>query len=1242
MKTVTELNILNEVKEVVASTLRIPYEQLDVHAELESLGMDSIIAMELMANISKKINVSVTPAQFIEVNTINELAAIIEKSVHVETESKEPLSDSLPQLDEKTAPVSIHNIGQESSQSRISRNNKISFQKVLDRIHQNYSIDLSYHQTFKTINEIVDVLISEHLNELLLHYNLSDESFDKVPELENVNPSTKKNITNLHRVDEIAIVGISCNFPDASDANKFWNNLIAQKNSIREIPKNRWDWEDYYADSAISNKTNSKWGALIDDIDCFDAHFFNIQQDEAVFMDPQERLLIQEVYKAFQDGGIDPVKLKKTKTGVFMSYEYSEYEHYLRDNIERIPAGFNTPVFSSSSPTYYLANRLSFLFDFYGPSESVNVNCAGSAVAINRAYYSLLNQESDVAVIGGVSLNLFADDYISLSKYGMLSPNGTCAVFDEDANGFTRGEGVAAVILKRLTDAERDNNKIYGIIKSSHQNNRGNARFLSEIKIESITNVLNDCYKTASIEPESMYYIEVDGYATKWGDSFEFEGIKNAFVNSKSKEKYCALGSLKGNIGNLESVNGLASFIKMALSLYYKKFPATISKKKTSSFIDIENPSHPLYIADTTIEFEKIRRGQNPVRAGINSFADSGVNVHIVLEEYLAEQSPIIDTSSSQVFILSAKDSDGLDKYVQDYIRFISESKEDSSFCDMIYTLQTGREMFAERLAIIASSYAELLRKLSLFKQSSSEKSFNSEKEEIFCGNIFETKDNLLANLITKDMTNQYLENQQWKQISQLWVNGVEIPWNRIWEKKTAHIVTLPSYPFAKERIWIDLFDKNKKEPSAKQDGTNYKQAPENETTQIGSLITPEWFFYISNDKKDVDEFQPGEKIKLFLQQEVAVIQQTPLKDIDVNSNYLELGLNSLNLLTVISKVNSLLQVNISPGLLYTYSDIEKLAEYVAVTFPEKVQRLSVTKDQESVPNSGSEDIAIDKDNISLQPSQIVLPMQMKGKHFPIFIIPGADGSVIALQHLIQALGNGQPVYGLESVGLDGRVSPLKSIQEIAKFNITAMQTVQATGPYQLLGYSSGGIVVFEMARILLERGEKIETLFILDTLCPTLAANDIIEDIVEVFKSLFITASGNKLDLDAQRLKQLPENEIPIFLNSVIKQNGFDWPQEQFSAAFNVIMSNEKNCRAYQPSKLPGEIDTILFKAIDGHIKGYENLPEDYGWNQVLTSPVQIHHIHGDHFSMINKEHSPEIAKVIKSQVKNNTGKQK
>ncbi len=1251
-------NVLQEIITIFETTLRLPAGKLDPDANFEDFGIDSIISMELINKISRKFNITLSPSKFVNVNTTQELADLLEEEIiSVKTDNIDNVTEinDSPEIrmnSEIKSQVTEKNINSNSTRDRISRGRKSvkeSYHKLLHFIHQKYKIDL-LHRSFRSIDEIVDFLLSHHSDDLMQYYNTFDQSNENdFNEKQKQRPSANVTDKPSSQNCDIAIVGLSCNFPDAPNIRTFWKNLVDGKNSINEISKSRWNWEDYYEESVSKGKTVSKWGAMINDIDCFDPKFFDLDPEEAALMDPQERLLIQEVYKAFQDAGIAPKKLAGSDTAIYVAYEYSEYENYLRKNIDKIPVGKYGPVFSSSSPTYYLANRLSFLFDFYGPSESINVNCAGSAVAINRAYYSLLNNECSTAVVGGVSLNLFAEDYISLSQYGMLSPTGTCGVFDDEANGFTRGEGVAAVVLKRLDDAKKDNDRIYGVIKTSHQNNRGNARFLSEVKHESITNVITRCYQKASIAPESIHYIEVDGYATKWGDSFEYEGIKNVFKEHKSKEKNCALGSVKGNIGNLEAVSGLAGFIKLALSLYHKKFPMTISGKKINTFLDIDNPSHPLYIANKELPFNILREhNDTPIRAGLNSFADSGVNLHIVLEEYpiKAPVSKIETTTSSQLFVLSAKDDKRLDEYIDNYIDYLSNTKIDSSFEDLIYTLQVGRDAMDERLCIVASSQTEVLEKLIMIKNSGKEGSL--EKKGIFYGNINRNKENGIIKILTKDMINtiieQSLKTAKWEQLAQLWTSGLHIDWTMVWKNKKVYPISLPDYPFAKERYWVDIDDIEKsgskeKQPISK--GINNNQAINENCVQA------EWFFFRSDNSVESDLMKPTEKIKLFLKHEIALQIKKPIEKISEDSNFLDLGMNSIGLITMIAQINDLLEINISPAILFNNSEIKTLTQYLVENHLEKIEKIQVTNDKEykgkdigekgSKPNEATPDLI----------GKTLVPMQVKGKKRPIFAVPGADGNIITLQHLISALGIKQPFYGLEPVGITKENTTLNSVEAIAKTNIEAIKEIQSTGPYRLLGFSNGGTIAYEMARILLDQKETVEALILVDCMSPTIASGHMIDDLVEGIKSIFINASGQNVSLDAEQLKQVPENEIVDYIYDNVKNLGFNFPKEQLATSIYTTIANDKYCRAYKPLKLTEEIEILLFKATEGYMDAYKNAPEDYGWNVLLHKPILIHAIESNHFSIINKNNSKKIARKItaffnKATSKKSTVKQK
>jgi 3-oxoacyl-(acyl-carrier-protein) synthase/thioesterase domain-containing protein/acyl carrier protein len=1243
---VAESTVLKQVKNIVSKTLKIPLDQLDAEDDFDSFGIDSIIAMELMSNLSKEMKISITPAQFTEVNTIKELAISIEELTESDSEKEVEVPLQKPVEVKEIVSEPLHKEPAQISEQRntgyqrpnLKRTNGAMYQNVIENIRREFSIDLSYRK-FKSLEEIADTLVNGHLDELLSHYNIVQEKIDTSVQpkpddraLKIGSEAPPKKIAS----GDIAIVGVSCNFPDAPDASAYWENLVEKKNSIKEIPITRWDWKAFYSETKTPGKTNSKWAALIEDHDCFDNQFFDVSDDEALLIDPQERLLLQEVYKSFQDAAINPEELKGSNTGVYVSYEYSEFEHFLRNNIENLEIGSNKPFFSSSSPTYFLANRLSFLYDFNGPSESFNVNCAGSAVAVNRAYQSLLTGETDLAVVGGVSLNLFADDYIALSNYGMLSPDGTCAVFDNDANGFTRGEGVASVVLKRLSDAEKDNDKIYAVIKSSSQNNRGKARFIQEIDTESISNVLESCYEKAAIEPQTVNYIEVDGYATKWGDSFEYEGIKKVFKKVNPDKSKCALGSLKGNIGNLESVNGLASLIKLALSMHHKKFPATISMKNTNAFLDVNNPKSPLYIADSEIEFDSIRKSDNElIRAGINAFADTGVNVHILLEEYpeKAVKESKQKSEEPQLFVLSAKDKNRLEESIRNHVEYLSKLDE-SLFRNTVYTSQLGREAMDERIAIIASSFKELIKKLNLLENSSDTKKQALEKQGIYLGAANQLESNPLNDIFTDEMARMLIyDNQQegrWKKLAKLWISGFDIPWKLIWENEKLKPVSLPLYPFYKEKFWPKL--KGNATPASI---VNNKESHTHDSSPAAvseKTTDPKWFFYISVGQPDEENHLTApEKVELYLQQQIAVLLNTSLDEVAIQSDFLDLGLNSIDIGTFVSNTMNLLDITMSPAVIFNNPDVKSLANYLCETFPEKVATLSMTSDKEKAKTKNSSSKTNSGNTLKQQMADVLVTLQDKGKKRPFFAVsPGGNGTSLAFQHLVKALGQDQPFYGLEFVYNSQKYDGEITIEKLAEDNVTAITKVQPKGPYRLLGLSNGGMIAFKMAKLLLEKGENIELLAFLDSFSPEQEVIDIVDEILGVFKGKFETSANNQLDLDAEKLKRLPEEERFDYLYDAIVKNGFTIPKEQFAKTYEIARTMDLSCRIFNPSKLTNKINTVLFRATQGYMEGYKNLPQDYGWNKLLNGTIEIYPIEADHFSITDKQQSKEIADKI------------
>lgn len=1228
MSNIAESDVLGKVLKIMESTLKVASEQLDIDANLESFGVNSLIVMEIMENIENEFDVTLTPAQFSNIDNISGLVGLLESLSEKSEDSKGKITEAVV-IEESVSndPRGISSAQQDSSISTliIDLDNR-PFQNVLNYIYEKYGFDLSY-RNFDSLDSIVDELILKYPDDLMQFYSRSGQA---------------GNLTTGSKIaPTVAIVGISCNLPDAPNHHIFWENLLANKNSIREIPSTRWNWQDHYSETVTPGKTVSKWGALIDNVDCFDASFFGISNEEALATDPQLRLLLEESYHAVEDAGIDMEKLAGSSTGVFIGYEYAEYEHHLRKLENKdITLG---PLFSSSSPSYYLSSQISHTFDLCGPSESINVNCASSAVAINRAYYSLLNGESDTAIVGAASLNLFVDDYVAASQYGILSPNGTSGVFDNDANGFTRGEGVAVVVLKRLEDAEKDNNRIYGMIKSTSENYRGAARNISEVKHESITAVLEKCYEKASIDVETISYVEVDGFANKWADSIEYEGIKGIFEKSKANVKHVALGSMKGNVGNLECVSGLANVIKVALSLHHKKFPATISKKKLSTFLDIESESHPVYIADKNISFDSIRADHNtPIRAGVNSLADSGTNVHILLEEYIANSQKVEDAVISEhLFVLSAKDDVSLETYVFKYIDFISNASTLEPFINLIYTSQVGREPLNNRIAILASSYEELVNKLSLIKKNDIGEKSRLDSKGVFYGKIDSSKKIPLAELITDDVVKtqlaQSIHSSQWKQIALLWVNGLTIPWEMIWRERAVQRISLPTYPFARNRYWIDI---ERQESSRENYQALVEEQPEKEKLQMSNLLTAptKWYFYLPGNTSNIQESSAPmnaiQKMELFLKQEVANQLHCTIDDVVVDKDFIELGMDSVGIAELIFKTDQLLEINITPNVLFKHPQIDMLSEFLAKNYFEIITSIVVTKVKPAFSDTKNANVSIHSEKYVLSnqepptPLDILITLQKESTdaNSPIFAVPGAGGSALSMHQLAKALGSSQPFYCLEPVGLDGFTSPTSNVEQVAEYNIEAMQSVQRNNAYRLLGYSNGGIVAFEMARQLQERGNVVSSLIMLDTLTPVLLNKTPIEEATVAVFDYFVSLLGGKSKIDIEFFNKIPKHEHSEYLYDSIVELGIELPKKQFLGTFNVAIASEQSCRAYHPVKLKGDTKLTLFRAISG----FKEVPNDYGWSDFFSTTPLIYDVDANHFTILDLEYISEIAKKI------------
>jgi acyl transferase domain-containing protein/acyl carrier protein len=519
--------------------------------------------------------------------------------------------------------------------------------------------------------------------------------------------------------DLVAIVGMACRFPGAKDYHQFWDNLEKGINNITEIPSNRWNIKNFYsANPEEANKSISKWGGFIEDADKFDPMFFGISRREAMLLDPQQRLMLELTWLCLEDGGYSPAQLSGTQVGVFVGVCNFDYKELLEKQQNNIEGHLSTGTYTTLIP-----NRISYFFNFHGPSVAVDTACSSSLVAIHQAINALKENECEMVLVGGVNVLCTPTYYISFSKLGMLSPQGQCKTFDAKADGYVRGEGAGVILLKPLKNAIKDKDYIYGAIRGSAVNHGGTARTLTSPNAYAQSQVIRSAYTKANIPPNTVSYIEAHGTGTPLGDPIEINGLKRAFTQlyqqygiDAADEPYCGLGSVKTNIGHLESAAGIAGIIKVLLAMKHKKLPKMANYQQLNPRIKLE--SSPFYIVEQTKDWQQLKTKEGdiiPRRAGVSSFGFGGVNAHVVLEEVPTPEFGLAKVECPvQLFTLSAKSEAELKDLVHSYEVFLTSDCE-ASITDICFTANKGRTHFDYRLAVIAESTTQLRDQLSAF-----------------------------------------------------------------------------------------------------------------------------------------------------------------------------------------------------------------------------------------------------------------------------------------------------------------------------------------------------------------------------------------------------------------------------------------------------------------------------------------------------------------------------------------------
>ncbi|MCP4135959.1 MAG: SDR family NAD(P)-dependent oxidoreductase [bacterium] len=686
--------------------------------------------------------------------------------------------------------------------------NSIQATELIDLINKKYSIKVSPAVYFdhQTIASFVQYLCNEYSDILSRFYGSSAEAAlaENRPGPSDTPAAEELSIPD-NGVEPVAIIGISGIMPGSDTMEAFRENLEAGRDLVAEIPEDRWSWQEYYGDPVKeANKTNIKWGGFINAVDCFDAAFFGISPMEAELMDPQQRIFLETVWKTIEDAGYKASDLGGSKTGLYAGVSTSDYIHLLKEN--NVDAN---PFVSTGNSHAMLVNRISYLLDIHGPSEAVDTACSSSLVAIHRGVEAIRNKTCDLAIAGGVNVILLPEIFISFGKAGMLSPDGCCKTFDKKANGYIRGEGAGAVLLKPLSSAVAHGDNIYAVILGSAINHGGSTNSLTTPNPNAQAELLTSVYRQANIDPGTISYIETHGTGTPLGDPIEVNGLKKAFASANSpEEKHCGIGAVKTNIGHLESAAGIAGVLKVVMAMKHKKIPATIHFEQLNPYIELSGS--PFYVVDTTTEWNNLidREGRAiPLRAGVSSFGFGGTNAHILIEEYWQETIFPEVKNSTEIIILSAKNEERLNEYSR-LLREYAEKQNASgntNLRDIAFTLQTGREEMDERLALVVAGIEELVKKLSqytnaeknienLFRGSCNKKTTPADSS--VDGDLFNGEEG-------KEFVRLAIAGRKFNKLAKIWAHGGTVDWKQLYSGRAAKRISLPVYPFERKRFRV-------------------------------------------------------------------------------------------------------------------------------------------------------------------------------------------------------------------------------------------------------------------------------------------------------------------------------------------------------------------------------------------------------------------------------------------------------
>ncbi len=610
------------------------------------------------------------------------------------------------------------------------------------------------------------------------------------------------------RTEPIAIVGLGCHFPGGADSpDAFWRLLHEGTDAICEVPSSRWDIASWYDPKAgRPGKTIARRGGFLADIDRFDALFFGIAPREAFTMDPQQRLLLEVCWEALEDAAIAPDGLAGQPVGVFVGVAPNEYSRHV-GHPEQIDAHVLT-----GNAVSVAAGRIAYLLGLQGPTLALDTACSSSLVAVHLACQSLRAGECRMALAGGVNVLLAPESMVALSEMRALSPDGMCKTFDAAANGYVRGEGCGIIVLKRLSQAQKDGDRILALIRGSAINHDGRSASLTAPNGTAQQAVIRAALASGRVDPAQVNYVEAHGTGTPLGDPIEVHSLAAVFGPARTKEDPLRIGSVKTNVGHLEAAAGIAGLLKVVLALQYDELPPHLHFHEPNPHLPWDEL--PVEVAARLTPWP---RRATPRLAGVSSFGFSGTNAHVVIEEapalVAAAERPLL-----HLLPLSARTAAALRDQAQRWARHF-EKHPTLALADVAFTAGVGRAALPHRLAVLGDSLELVRARLAAFVE-------RRQSEGILSG---EARPSIASGAFASPAPLETRQRQAFlDDLARRFVSGEGIDWRAVMGPGPRRIA-LPAYPFERQSFWL--------EPSSRQEIAAFVKSGESKPSLQGRRL---------------------------------------------------------------------------------------------------------------------------------------------------------------------------------------------------------------------------------------------------------------------------------------------------------------------------------------------------------------------------------------------------------------------